>query len=202
MLAAPKHGFVVLAVPKSGSTALEHAFRKHAQLVTSGPPSLKHVTAVEFDERFAPLLRNHGYERTDYAVTAVVREPVSWLASWWRYRSRPGIVGKATYVGDLGFDEFAGRVVAGEIRLRPQRDYVTTDGGGLAVDRLWRYDDLDSAFAWMRDQVGKKKIRLRQRNVSPERQHEVSASTRALIEEAYASDVALYRSIEDGGRVV
>ena len=48
MLAVPKYGFVVLAVPKSGSTALEAAFTKHAQLVTSGPPSLKHVTAREF----------------------------------------------------------------------------------------------------------------------------------------------------------
>ncbi len=195
MLAAPKHGFVVLAVPKSGSTALEAAFAKHAQLVTSGPPSLKHVTAREFEERFVPLLADHGYARSDYEVTALLREPVSWLASWWRYRSRPGIAGKRTYVGDLGFDEFVGRVVSGEIRLRPQTDYVTGEDGRLAVDRLWRYDDLQTAFEWMRAQVGKKKVRLPQRNVSPPREHEVSASTRALIEEAYAADLTLYRSI-------
>ena len=195
MLAVPKHGFVVLAVPKSGSTALEAAFTKHAQLVTSGPPSLKHVTAREFEDRFAPLLADHGYPRTDYEVTALVREPVSWLASWWRYRSRPGIAGKPTYVGDLGFDEFVGRVVAGEIRLRPQADYVTGPDGRLAVDRLWRYEDLDAAFDWMRAQVGKKKIRLPERNVSPPREHEVSAATRDLVEEAYAADVALFRSL-------
>ena len=195
MLAVPKYGFVVLAVPKSGSTALEAAFTKHAQLVTSGPPSLKHVTAREFDERFAPLLEQHGYARADYEVTALVREPVSWLASWWRYRSRPGIAGKRTYVGDLGFDEFVGRVVTGEIRLRPQTDYVTSPDGRLAVDRLWRYDDLDSAFEWMRAKVGKKKIKLPQRNVSPPREHEVTAATRDLIEEAYAADLTLYRSL-------
>ena len=195
MLAVPKHGFVVLAVPKSGSTALEAAFTKHAQLVTSGPPSLKHVTAREFDERFVPLLQQHGYEREDYEVTALVREPVSWLASWWRYRSRPGIAGKKTYVGDLGFDEFVGRVVTGEIRLRPQTDYVTAPDGRLAVDRLWRYDDLDAAFEWMRAKVGKKKIKLPQRNVSRPREHEVTASTRDLIEEAYAADLTLYRSL-------
>lgn len=195
MLAAPKHGFIVIAVPKSGSSALEAAFAKHAQLVTSGPPSLKHVTAREFDERFVPLLSHHGYDRSDYEVTALLREPVSWLASWWRYRSRPGIAGKRTYVGDLGFDEFVGRVVSGEIRLRPQTDYVTGEDGRLAVDRLWRYDDLDTAFAWMREKVGKKKVRLPQRNVSPPREHEVSASTRALIEDTYAADLTLYRSI-------
>ena len=195
MLAVPKYGFVVLAVPKSGSTALEAAFTKHAQLVTSGTPSLKHVTAREFDERFAPLLEQHGYARADYEVTALVREPVSWLASWWRYRSRPGIAGKRTYVGDLGFDEFVGRVVTGEIRLRPQTDYVTSPDGRLAVDRLWRYDDLETAFEWMRGKVGKKKIKLPQRNVSPPREHEVTAATRDLIEEAYAADLALYRSL-------
>ena len=195
MLAVPKYGFVVLAVHKSGSTALEAAFTKHAQLVTSGPPSLTHVTAREFDERFVPLLEQHGYARADYEVTALVREPVSWLASWWRYRSRPGIAGKRTYVGDLGFDEFVGRVVTGEIRLRPQADYVTSPDGRLAVDRLWRYDDLDSAFEWMRAKVGKKKIKLPQRNVSPPREHEVTAATRDLIEEAYAADLTLYRSL-------
>ncbi len=165
MLAVPKYGFVVLAVPKSGSTALEAAFTKHAQLVTSGPPSLKHVTAREFDERFVPLLEQHGYARADYEVTALVREPVSWLASWWRYRSRPGIAGKRTYVGDLGFDEVVG------------------------------HDDLDSAFEWMRAKVGKNKIKLPQRNVSPPREHEVTAATRDLIEEAYAADLTLYRSL-------
>ena len=120
---------------------------------------------------------------------------MSWLASWWRYRSRPGIAGKRTYVGDLGFDEFVGRVVTGEIRLRPQTDYVTSPDGRLAVDRLWRYDDLDSAFEWMRAKVGKKKIKLPQRNVSPPREHEVTAATRDLIEEAYAADLTLYRSL-------
>lgn len=195
MLAVPKHGFVVLAVPKSGSTALEAAFAKHAQLVTSGPPSLKHVTAQDFEQHFTPLLRAHGYDRSDYEVTALVREPVSWLSSWWRYRSRPGIAGKPTYVGDLGFDEFVGRVVAGEIRLRPQADYVSGPDGRLAVDRLWRYDDLEHAFAWMRAKVGKKKVRLKPRNVSPDREHEVSASTRDLIEQAYAADLTLYRSL-------
>ncbi|WP_460735913.1 hypothetical protein [Nocardioides ginkgobilobae] len=85
--------------------------------------------------------------------------------------------------------------MSGEIRLRPQTDYVTGEDGRLAVDRLWRYDDLEVAFAWMRDKVGKKKVRLPERNVSPPREHEVSASTRALIEEAYAADLTLYRSI-------
>lgn len=199
MLAVPKYGFVVLAVPKSGSTALEQSFSKHAQLVTSGPPSLKHVTATEFEQSFVPLLETHGYRRADYEVTALVREPVSWLSSWWRYRSRRGIRGSSTYVGDLGFDEFVGRVVTGEIRLRPQSDYVTRADGSLAVDRLWRYDDLDAAFEWMRGKVAKKKIRLKERNVSPAREHEVSASTRDLIEAHYASDVRLYRGLERPG---
>jgi hypothetical protein len=86
-------------------------------------------------------------------------------------------------------------VVTSEIRLRPQTDYVTGPDGHLAVDRLWRYEDLDEAFEWMRAKVGKKKVKLPQRNVSPEREHEVTASTRDLIEEAYAADLALHRSL-------
>ena len=46
--------------------------------------------------------------RDGWLVVAVALVVALGLASWWRYRSRPGIVGKRTYVGDLGFDEFVG----------------------------------------------------------------------------------------------
>ncbi|GHJ58921.1 hypothetical protein NOK12_14390 [Nocardioides sp. OK12] len=201
MIAAPKYGFVVLAVPKSGSTALEAAFAKHAQLVTSGPHSLKHVGVQGFERDIAPLLDEHGYPRTGYEVAALVRDPVSWMSSWWRYRSRPGIVGTATYTGEMSFDEFVGRVSTGEIDLPSQSSYVTGPDGAPGVDRLYRYEDLDDFLAWLHECLGPKKARksqLKQRNVSPERQHEVSAATRDLVEEVYAADVALHRDVATG----
>ena len=201
MIAAPKYGFVVLAVPKSGSTALEAAFARHAQLVTSGPHSLKHVGAQGFERDIAPLLDQHGYARADYETCALVRDPVSWMSSWWRYRSRPGIVGTSTYTGDMSFDEFVGRVAAGEIELPSQSSYVNRADGTPGVDRLYRYEDLDECLAWLRACLGAKKARkteLRQRNVSPDRAHETSAATRDLVEQTYAADLALHRDVATG----
>ena len=198
MIAAPKYGFVVLAVPKSGSTALEAAFARHAQLVTSGPHSLKHVGAEGFERDIAPLLDQHGYARADYETCALVRDPVSWMSSWWRYRSRPGIVGTATYTGDMSFDEFVGQVATGEIDLPSQSSYVNRADGTPGVDRLYRYEDLDECLAWLRGCLGPKKARkteLRQRNVSPDREHDVSAATRDLVEQTYAADLALHRDV-------
>lgn len=195
MLALPKHGFVLLAVPKVGSTALEAALLKHAQLVTSGRSTLKHMTAGEFERQIAPLLAEHGYPREGYEVTALVREPVSWVDSWWRYRSRERIRGGEAYVGHLSFDEFVEQVAGGGVPLPPQVSYLTGADGALAVDRLWRYDDLDAAFAWMRDQVGKKRLRLAERRVSKPRETEASDTARRLVEEVFAADVELYRSL-------
>ena len=70
-------------------------------------------TAQSFITSFAPILARYGYPRGRYELVCIIREPIDWTASWWRYRSRPATVGKASYTGDMSFDEFADRVIDG-----------------------------------------------------------------------------------------
>lgn len=186
MLAAPKYGFVYLAARKTGSTAIQKAFHRHAQLVTNGPPSLKHVDATEFEQRWAAVLLDHGYPRSDYETVCSVREPVDAVLSWWRYRSRPAIEGRPGYVGDKSFAEFAESIVSGEVRLVTAAEF--TVGG---VDRVFRHDHVDRLVDWMRNKVGKR-VPVEQANVSPPRVAEIPASTRHLLEEFFAADLEIY----------
>ncbi len=191
MLAAPSHGFVFLASPKAASTAIQRAFAEHAQLLTPGPPSLKHLSAAEFEADIAPLLAKHGFDRSAYETTALVREPVDLTVSWFRYRSRRNLRGSPRYTGDLGFDEFASRVVAGEEDFRGSREFLCDEQGELLVDRPYRYEHIDALLVWMTERVGQP-VEVDRVNVSPQREVEVSASTRALLEEHFARDLEIY----------
>jgi hypothetical protein len=194
MLAVPEFGFVFLSTTKTGSTAIENAFAPHAQIVARRPASLKHANAQSFLHSFAPILNNHGYPRDSYELVCVIREPIDWTASWWRYRSRPEAAAKPAYTGDLSFDEFADQVIAGEVNLGNMKKFVSTKDGEVAVSTMFRYDRIDGAVAWMAERIGIPKPQLRPANVSPDRQTIISPSTRSRLEQHYAEHLALYEA--------
>ncbi len=191
MLAAPSHGFVFLASPKAASTAIQRAFAEHAQLLTPGPPSLKHLSAAEFEADIAPLLAKHGFDRSAYVTTALVREPVDLTLSWFRYRSRRNLKGSARYTGEMSFDEYAEQVVAGEDAFRSPREFLCDERGELLVQRPYRYEHIDACLGWMVEQVGQP-VEVGRANVSPQRDVEVSPATRALLEQHFARDLEIY----------
>ena len=43
MLISLKHKLAFLAVPKTGTTAIEAAFRKHAEITFRGPANVEHL---------------------------------------------------------------------------------------------------------------------------------------------------------------
>jgi len=185
---------VFLSTTKTGSTAIENVFAPHAQIVARRPASLKHINAQSFFHSFAPILNNHGYPQESYELVCVIREPVDWVSSWWRYRSRPEAAGKPAYTGDLSFDEFAEQVIAGEVNLGNMRKFVSRKDGTVAVNTMFRYDRLDGAVAWMAERIGIPKPQLRPANVSPDRQTIITPRTRARLEEHLAEHMALYEA--------
>jgi hypothetical protein len=194
MLAAPESGFVFLATTKTGSTAIENSFARHAQIVARRPVSLKHVNVRAFNFSFAPILATHGYKRGTYELVCVVREPVDWAASWWRYRSRPESAGRPSYTGDMSFDAFAEQIIAGEVDLGSLAAFVERKDGSIGIDRMWRYEHIDKMAEWMAAKIGIPTPPLKPANVSPDRQTVVAPSTRVRLEEFYARHLELYEA--------
>lgn len=190
MIAAPKHGFVFLAAAKSGSTSIERAFGRFAQLLTQTPPKLKHASAREFETWFAPLLDAYGFPRSGYQTVAVMREPLDLVASWWRYRSRPGVPRERS-TAHLDFDEFAQEVVAGRGGFRRPADWMSDETGSLLVDRVYKYEHLDLAVDWMAGRIGGA-VDLPHLNPSVERELAVSADTRRLLEHHFARELEIH----------
>ncbi len=142
---------------------------------------MKHLPYRSFERFFVPWLARNGYERDSYEVVCVVREPISWLHSWWRYRTRnelsnPRHQKHAKYAGGTSFEQFATeyvRGVPGIARVGRQANFVRGDESEIGVDRMFRFEQLDRAVQFLEERAGFK-ITLERRNVSPSRPLELS----------------------------
>ena len=45
------------------------------------------MTYENYQKFVLPLLKNHGAE--NFTTVAIVREPIEWFSSWYRYNSKP-----------------------------------------------------------------------------------------------------------------
>ncbi|MCY7394713.1 MAG: sulfotransferase family 2 domain-containing protein [Nocardioides sp.] len=193
-MAMTQAGFVLLSMPKTGSTALQGHFGRHAQVVVRNPPGMKHMTASTFEQMFTPWFERLGFPRTSYETTCLVRHPVDRARSWWRYRSRPELAGKRNYTGAMSFDEFAARLVDGRVALGTAHNFVSDATGSVIVDRVYRHESLTQASAWMAGRLGIAAPELAGVNTSPEREGTLSAGVRSRLEQHLAADLVIYES--------
>ncbi len=206
-MAFPDHGFVLLALPKTASTTLERALAPYASLVIGGPPGMKHVGARGFERTIAPRLASDGHERDSYEVVTMFRDPVGWLESWWRYRARDGLSRRSPRksTAEISFEDFARSYIARDGRAptpsgRPAR-FLTIDGV-VGVDRLLALDRPDVWQDYFAARLGRP-LEFERRNVSsaPVR-GELTASTRAALEDHLAPEYAVWERLADDGQWV
>jgi hypothetical protein len=180
VLAAPQLGFVFLSMPKTASTSIEESLRSDALIATGSDPRVKHISYRGFERVLVPWLKRVGYPRESYEVICLIREPISWLHSWYRYRSRdtladPEHARHSVYTGSSSFDEFARSYLHGDksTSFGRQANFVKGANRPIGPDRIYRYEDLDIAVHYLESQVGHR-LKLRRRNVSPKLSLELS----------------------------
>lgn len=168
MLIFWKARLVLLAVPKTGTTALEGALAPRADLVFRNPPDLKHVPLYRFRRLVEPVLKVAGGE--GFETVAVVREPVSWLGSWYRYRLRPDLAGTPNSTADLSFDDFVKEYCranpAPAAHVGSQAKFVEDAQSGQGITHLFRYEDQGRLLEFLTNRLGDLPP-LPRRNVSP-----------------------------------
>ena len=219
MLALPGHGFVVLSAPKCASTSLQRALAPRAEIVCREHPRLKHMNYKSFDKHLRPLLRAAGYPRDAYEVVTLFREPVSWLHSWWRYRSDPkhldperldalrrrqGRPVKRNYTGGTSFQEYAEAYLAGStengvINGRPSR-FVLDRDGSIGVDRIFAHETAEAWQGWFNDKLGGK-LSFPVANASQRRDDlELTPAVRSQLEEYFAPEYEIYDRLRADGQ--
>ena len=203
MLVFWKQRLVILAIPKTGTSALAEALAPRASMVVSDPPELKHAPVYRYNRFFRPMFERMGAD--DMELLAVVREPVDWLGSWWRYRQRPFLDGRPTSTAGVTFDAFC-RAWAGPERDRPphaavgsQAKFVEPRPNGIRVTHLFAYEDQPALLAFLAHRLGES-VEMPRRNVSPPAAVTLDPATRALLHRRASADFALWRQATEAGR--
>lgn len=196
MLVFWKARLVLLAVPKTGTTALEQALLPHADSAILNPPQQKHCTVRRYRAQVQPFFEQHGQRRLE--LMAVVREPIAWLSSWYRYRARDAIKGSDKSTADITFDAFVEAWLQEDppdfAKVGRQSRFVAERDGTVGVDHLFRHDQLDRAVAFLEDRLGAT-LNVERRNVSPVVDVQLSAGMEQRLRKEAPEDFALWERL-------
>ena len=193
MLLFWKAKLVLLAVPKTGTTALEAALLAHADTAILNPPDKKHLTARRWRNQLAPFFENRGTRQIE--TMAIIREPRDWLGSWYRYRARPEISGSASSTAGMDFAQFVTGWLSDPepeyARVGRQSRFVANAEGKIIVDHLFRYEDLGQAVDFLQQRLGVT-LDLGRRNISPQADLSLPPALEARLQREAAADFDLW----------
>ncbi|SMO60513.1 gamma-glutamyl kinase [Paracoccus laeviglucosivorans] len=187
---------VLLSIPKTGTTALEQALSPAAEIAFRDRPEIKHLNHRQFINRIRPLLLPLGTKR--FESVAVIREPLDWLRSWYRFRSRDELIGRPNSTAHISFEQFLRDYLsAGErpphARLGKQSDFLIDNDGHMTVEHVYRYEAMDALTAFLSNRLGIK-IALKRTNVSPQAATDLPPETEAEMRKALAPEYAVWEA--------
>jgi hypothetical protein len=195
MLVFWEQRLVILATPKTGSTAIEAALESMATMAIQRPPALKHTSVARYHRFMGPYLA--AASGASFTVVALMREPRDWLGSWFRYRQRDDIPDQARSTRAMTFDTFVRNWCADP---QPAHAAVGSQARFLApkgeqgLDHLFRYEEIDRFVDFLEDRLGCEII-LPRLNVSPDAALDLSPTTESLLRKVGARDFALYETL-------
>lgn len=200
MLVFSKAKLVFLSMPKTGSTAFHHALAPLAAIAVCNPPELKHAPLYRYNRFYRPMIDKFLGEELD--IMAVVREPVSWLGSWYRYRQRPEMRGKTNATHNMSFDDFVRAYCRPNrpqfAKVGSQARFLAPTRNGLRVTHLFRYEDQDGLIRFLEKRLDTS-ITPHRLNASRGQAPQLSSATRAMLMATKSEDFDLWGNIRPGG---
>ncbi len=196
MLMFWKEKLVFLSVPKTGTTAYEKALAPVASMVISDPPELKHAPLYRYNRFFRPMFEKAC--KADMETLAVMREPVDWLGSWYRYRRRPFMEDKPNSTHGVSFDDFVLAYCQDKppafANVGSQYKFLEPRPNGTAIDHLFRYEDQARLIAFLENRLSVT-LDLPRENVSPQIELSLSPEVEKLLHDRRAEEFELWHSI-------
>jgi hypothetical protein len=203
MKISTKHGFAFLCMPKCASTSVETAIRKYCNVHFWGYPALKHIDAKDF-HKYILAFHRKALPKVSIETFCIMREPIEWLHSWYKYRSRDELKEAAhpfrrNYTGDISFNQFVDSCLAGDdapsyAKVGSQAEFVRLEDGTIGVDRIFRLERMEQVSEYLTEKVGEE-ITFSHRNQSPPRSLALDRSRRQRLMRYYSADYEVYESI-------
>ncbi|MFY0680453.1 MAG: gamma-glutamyl kinase [Thalassovita sp.] len=196
MLVFWKENLVFMSVPKTGTTAYEAALASRASMAILDPPDLKHAPLYRYNRFFRPMFEKTCNAHLD--TMAVMREPISWLGSWYRYRRRPFMKGRPNATHDVSFDDFVSAYCQGDTpgfaNVGSQAKFLEPRPNGTKITYLFQYENQPKLIAFLEDRL-QLKLELDQKNVSPEMDLTLSPDVERKLRRKKSDDFELWDQI-------
>lgn len=200
MLIGVKKKFVFVANTKTASTSIEHALADYAEIMLGGSPNRKHMPLRRIPREYWFLFDRPKHRFDSYFRFGVMREPISWIDSWFRYRKGNQVA--SPLPAEMTFEDFWKardwniQTAKGEKYL--QSTQFTGHDGTLLADVIIPYerigDYLPRIFAAL-----DVKAPLPRRNVSllPRSSDPVPPALMEELQEFYQPDLEIYRRLDE-----
>lgn len=197
MLVFWQENLVLLAVPKTGSTALEGALAPRASMVLRHPPEIKHAPCYRYRRFLSPLFKQVSAKEPE--LMAVVRNPIDWLGSWYRYRQRDDLRGLPKSTLGISFDDFVLEYCKGApapfANVGSQDRFLRINGDQLGVQHLFQYEQWDQVLGFLEARLGGP-ITLKQKNVSPRMALQLSTQVEAKLRDKRSAEFDIWARAE------
>ncbi|MFV0386876.1 hypothetical protein [Paracoccus sp. (in: a-proteobacteria)] len=194
MLIFWKQRLVFLATPKAGSTAVEVALESLASVSIQRPAALKHTDIAAYRRHVGPWLLDQTGEA--FTTVALMREPVDWLQSWYRFRLRDDHEDAQHLMEGVSFARFAQQYGQPDgpqtLGIESQTNFLKHDGN--QVERIFRYEAIDDFIRFLEDRLDCA-IELPRINVPPPVDVSLTADAEHRLRAAMADDISLYRTL-------
>lgn len=198
MLICSAQALAFIAVPKTGTTAIEMALKPRADILFS--KHRKHMTALRFHNKVAPFLADTFNLHPDRV--AVIRDPEEQIRSWYRYRAGARQSGTEASTAGQSFDQFVADVIGDDppprARIGSQYRMLTSGKGAVLVHHLFAYEAQPLFRGFLNQRFGEE-IVVKIKNVSPEAQAPLDPDLRVRLRAARAEEFALYDRVMAAG---
>ena len=198
MLIFLRHRLAFLAVPKTGTTAVEMALRPKAEVIFSR--NRKHIKAQRYMRKIGPFLED------TFGIfpepLAVMRDPVDQIRSWYKYRTADRLKGSDLSSAELSFDDYVRAVISRDpppfAQIGSQFTFLTDDAGEVQVDHLFAYEK-QLAFRQFLSERLEDTVEIAPKNISPAIDAPLSDEVAAQLRAARADEFALYDRLMAAG---
>ena len=196
MLISIKNNLAFLAMTKTGSTAVEQSLVPFCDIIFTHDPRLKHMQLKKFERFLRPYL--HSLNIDQVQTTCLFRDPIDWLGSWYRYRSRSSLDGKPNSTAKVSFNQFIENYLSETpepfAKIGRQSKFVMNRNGDVGIDHLFRYEDFAQFERFISDRFSQT-FEFDRRNVSPKIDIQLSSALRKALYENLALDFEIHEKL-------
>jgi len=199
MLIGLKKKFIFVANTKTASTSIEEALSPFTEITHGGNPWRKHISLYEGLNAYPQVFEQTGQEPRRFFKFGVMRDPLEWIGSWFRYRKSNRV--ESPLPADMTFEEFWKQGDWNFIRAGGapflQRDMFCGPEGKVLTDMIIPYDQLGPLFGRICAALGIEAA-LPRENISRLRtMDEISPDLAARLRQFYAPDYALMAQLDE-----